>query len=380
MEEHKIFVSRSFDKRDAAVTEAVMNSCRAAGFIPVRTERASQSLPRDKIRDAIAESRVFLGVFTHDPERDASTKPWLITELGMAEFARLPILLFIEEGVKYEPADHIASWAVFDRDDIQTLSLDVVRALVELREDALLLQGGTDGVDAHPYRFTVDDLQMEITDDGSLVQERHIEVESLNTALRALRPTGKIITSSRLLGYHQSELEFRAGTSPVEMVFDIKRNDPSEVSYQVSFEPALERGETAAFTVTHRSRGSLPLCQEHLDQVRAGTYGTKDASRQGHAVKVPTNRLTMELRFPDGYPITECQPQLAVTLRNRVGDSALTEAEFDRIKHQFRIRHNRLELEVEFPKLDYAYYFTWHPPGAESLPSAIGHPLRGEND
>ena len=372
MDEYKVFVSRSFDPVDAQVVNTVLDFCRAVGFTPIRTERASRSLPREKIRDAIAEARVFIGILTVDPDREFTTKEWLVTEIGMAEFANLPILLFIEEGVKYEPAHHITSYAHFRRDDLPALWQSVVQSLVELREDSRVLWGSTSAETEQPYRFLVDDVLIEIGEDGTLRHERHLEVQSLISSLRALRPIEKIITSSRLLGYHDSVFDFRPGPGSPEMNFEVRSDNPKDVSYQVGFESPLSHMETASFTVVHTSRGSVPLTREQVELTRPGVYvSVGDIARQGHAVKAPTDSLSLLVRFPDAYRISECSPQVVVTLRDRVGESNTVQAELDRIRQGFRVRHNRLELEVEFPKLDHAYYFTWRPPTASAVPQGM---------
>src|SRR5665647_641353 len=100
MDEYRIFVSRSFDSRDKDLVDTLLRFCRAAGFPPIKVERPSPSLPRDKVREAISDSRVFLGLLTQDHDlASGATKEWLTTEIGMAEFAGLPIVLFIEDGV-----------------------------------------------------------------------------------------------------------------------------------------------------------------------------------------------------------------------------------------------------------------------------------------
>lgn len=377
MESYKIFVSRSFDPRDEEVVSPALAFCEAAGFEPIQTDRASAQLPRDRIRDAISEARAFVGLLTRDPEREFTTKEWLITEIGMAEFAGLPILLFVEEGVAYSPAHHITSYTTFSRDDLVALCRKLVRSLVELREDSRALLGGSDLAERSPYRFLVDDIVFDVDEDGTLTQTRYIEVQSQISELRALRPIEKIITSSRLLGYYESVLDFQPTTRSVEMSFETRDNSPMEVSYQVSFDSALNKDETAAFTVTHRSRGSLPLSREQLEAILQGSYlRGNETARQGHAVKIPTGRLSLAVRFPESYQISRCSPQIAVTLRDRVGDSASAQAELDRVRHNFRIRHNRLEVEIEYPKTDHAYYFTWRPPKGSSLPAGMAEPFQ----
>lgn len=377
MDEYKIFVSRSFDARDKELTDLVVDYCRAAGYVPMQTDRASGTIPRDKIREALIEARVFLGLLTLDPDRTGATREWLITEIGMAEFARLPILLFLEEGVTFSPGDHLTSYTCFRRDNPHALCQAVVQALVELREDSRVVWGNKVRSTDSPYRFVVDDVLMEVTPDGRLRQERHIEVQSLISELRAIHPISRIITSSSSLGYFDSAFEFHAGDQSSGAEFEIRRNDPTEVSYQVHFRAPLARDEQAAFTVVHESRGSLPLTQEMLRSIRKPGDPLTNHARQGHAVKVATDRLALALKFPDAYGIAQCSPKLVVTLRDRVGDSVVAQNELERVGHNFKIRHNRLELEVEHPKLDHAYYFTWRPPTHSSLPESLTEPPAG---
>lgn len=380
MNEYKIFVSRSFDGRDKDVVEPILELCRATGYVPIQTERASQNVPREKIREALTESRVFLGILTLDADRPGGvTKEWLVTEIGMAEFARLPIILFLEQGVVFRPADHITSYQHFSRDRPFDLWKMVVRALVELREDSRVVWGNEIGNGDRPYKFAVDDVAIEIGPDGTLKHERHIEVVSLINSLRAIAPIRKTITSSEKLGYHDSTFAFGHGTRGAESKFQLRVNTPSEVSYQVLFPQSLHKDSVTDFTVVHESRGSLPLSREDLSELRRADYiTTSDVARQGHSVHVNTDRLTMSLRFPDGYPVEACRPRLSVTLRDRVGDSVQAQTEYDRICHNFKVRHNRIELELEYPKVDHAYYFEWTPPRLADLPENFPRTIASE--
>ena len=97
MDLYKLFVSRSFDQSDAEVIKPVLEFCKAVGFEPVDTERATSTVPVDKVREAISDSRAFLGLLTRDMSASAGssrTHDWVTTEIGMAEFARLPIVFF----------------------------------------------------------------------------------------------------------------------------------------------------------------------------------------------------------------------------------------------------------------------------------------------
>lgn len=217
-------------------------------------------------------------------------------------------------------------------------------------------------------------MQIEILPDGRLRHKRHVEVQSLISELRALQPISKVITSSELLGYFDSELDFHPGHGAEGSRFEVRRNDPCEVAYQVLFASPLARDERADLSVVHHSRGSIPLTKEALNAVHRDGEALTNQARQGHAVKVATDRLTVTMMFPDAYRISECSPKLVVTLRDRVGDSSVAQKELERICHSFKIRHNRLELDVENPKLDHAYYFTWRPPSEDSLPEGLRMP------
>lgn len=99
--------------------------------------------------------------------------------------------------------------------------------------------------------------------------------------------------------------------------------------------------------------------------------GSRTVARQGHAIRVPTDRFSLRIEFPPGYPIDECVPKATVTLRNGAGSSQLSAAEAERVQQAFKVRHNRLEVEIEQPKLDHAYYFEWRPPRAGTLPQDL---------
>lgn len=108
---------------------------------------------------------------------------------------------------------------------------------------------------------------------------------------------------------------------------------------------------------------------EEIDRLQQLGYQTKrPVSRQGHAIRVPTDRFALRIQFPRGYPIAEFSPKATVTFRNGAGKSQLSAAEADRVQSSFRVRHNRLELEIEQPRLDHAYYFEWRPPSDHNLP------------
>ena len=375
MDLYKLFVSRSFDQSDAEVIKPVLEFCKAVGFEPVDTERATSTVPVDKVRDAISDSRAFLGLLTRDTSGSAGstrTHDWVTTEIGMAEFARLPIVLFVEEGVEYRPGEHITSYGKFSREDPQGLWQALVRSLCELRENPSVRAGGTVELGSDNYRFLVDDVELEVKADGRLRYTRFIEVESRVPELRQLFPIHRIITSSQHLGYFDGTLEFQGLPSHSTPSLRREQESPRDVSFIVEFDPPLSEGDRASFSVTHESRGSLPLVMDDIELLRKLDYmAGKLVSRQGHAIRVPTDRFSLRVEFPSGYQITDCLPKATVTLRNGAGSSQLSRSEAERVQAAFKVRHNRLEVEIEQPKLDHAYYFEWHPPRADALPEGL---------
>lgn len=375
MDEYKLFVSRSFDATDVDVIEPVLGFCRAAGFEPVDTERATSAVPVDKVRDAISDSRAFLGILTRDSSVSAGgsrTHDWVTTEIGMAEFARLPIVLFVEEGVEYRPGDHITSYGRFSRENPLGLWQSLVRSLCELRENSSVRAGGKVEVGSDNYRFLVDDVELEVKSDGRLRHTRFIEVESRVPELRQLFPIHRIITSSQHLGYFDGTLDFHALPSHSTPSLRREQDSPRDVSFVVEFDPPLSEGDRASFSVTHESRGSLPLVIDDIEHLKRLDYmAGKLVSRQGHAIRVPTDRFSLRVEFPSGYPIADCSPKATVTLRNGAGSSQLSRSEAERVQSAFKVRHNRLEVEIEQPKLDHAYYFEWRPPRTGALPDGL---------
>lgn len=374
MDDHKIFVSHSFHDLDRALSDLVLKYCESCGFSPIDTPRAATVGVTEKILDAIAEARVYLGLVTLDHDRPAEVPYWLGVEYGMAKRAGLPVLLFFEEGASYPPAQDDQSLGKFSRSDPHGLCQSVVKALVETREKyRTVWQGDTDS--AMPsYRILVDYTQIEVLPDGRLRHERYIKLESRENGVRATRAISKIITSSPDLGYFDAEApRFIAGPTAPEATFELISNSPNEFRYRVRFTPPLAENECADFTVIHTSRGSLPLSAEWIRGIRSANDNDRPVARQGQAVSMATRRLLLSLSFPDEYGIEDCKPTVAVTA---IEDIAVGQHEFERqrIRGDLKVRRNRLELEVENPKVGFAYYLTWVPPRESGLPPGLRRP------
>ena len=390
MRKYKVFLSCSFDPEDRPVVGVVEELCRAVGFEVLPTDRASVHSVPDKVKAALGEADLVVALLTRGSKLETTPptwlpRSWLIAELGMAFEARKPVAVLKESGVRAENLVGTAyTYLEFDRRAIQgqldeaavEFITSLVSFLVETKE--AFPRELPEGEPRHSvYCLDEDDLTFEILPSGALLSEEHMLIRSRVPELARISQR-KIITSSSRLGYKGSELRLErslAKRRKTQVTLEVRRLEDREVQYDIVFSPPLGRNDTIDVTIVHTCSGSLPLVLEDAeDLIETDDYiFDEPIARQGKAVKVPTSRLSMEVRFPPGY--RPSNSRFEAVLRDRMGRGVDSESECDRVRRdgEWRELYNRLRLEVPRPKLEQAYYISWTPPrdAQTDVPSAL---------
>ncbi|MBW2739892.1 MAG: hypothetical protein JRE64_13840 [Deltaproteobacteria bacterium] len=366
----KGFLSCSFSKEDKWLKEFFEKYIKSLGFQLIVYDFQEPATIPNGIKEQIQMCDCLIALVTRRFKVENSDKyvcpAWLSTEMAWANSYGIPTATLVEEGVSLEGFPKIERYDTFNRDNLINNLPKITKYLQNLRD--FLIEHDIGSLVPSPIlmRNFIDSIS-EIRSEGESLFGSNVIMTALSDNLKFCYHSTTLETKCLGQSVKSKKFEFVVLDKPehIEVTHAIDRNDDDVFRWRIFFEPPLAEGETVKYYYKRISRNNKSYTLEEAEEkMKApGFPFSEPAAFTDWSIIYPTERLRLEVSFPEGYIIKS--PRFLVTL-DRSGN--VSEPEMKRLQENkfFEIRKvldkTRLVLDVQRPLWGYRYWVLWTPP------------------
>lgn len=342
--------------------------------------------PIEKERELIKGSDGFLGLLTPDQKTDDGTflaSSTVITECGMAYAEDKPIQLFAINGiaptsVQLAQANAIPRLSILNAESPERLALEadnvrqVIRTLIEFKQQIDRVYEGKEKSRDALFTYRHFRIEQEIVSPEELRIHNSIDavvLENISTHTHASRLLCERDTGSGIQleeGNWQFKL-FRPlnCTATVRIV----QNDYSSFRFNIDFDPPLPAGADLKYEYRRKHSNYFPYTESELRElvsegkVKHRVMAEHAMIGQDFFVTQPTDLLTIRMRFPPGYRISEYKGLVC-----HAKSEQIHERETERVNKCIELELDDFDkiytlcMDVSDPHLHLSYYLLYSPP------------------
>lgn len=375
MEKLDAFLSCSFREEDKAVNRAFAELCAALNIRCSNFDSGSVTIPSEASKKELEGKALLIAVCTRRDERkDGSynTSGAVRSEIDFAYALKIPVQLFIEEGVELAGFEHQYGTAVtFSRDNLSDLSQvqKIIKTLFRVREETLAGLGVSDGHsdDATKAEFIHSRIFQTLRNEKPYwaykVHKKTIFAERSQPYVNA----GAWLEDYQTTPDDAPPFEFESrvfGSSGVEQIKEIiKRIDERAVSAILQFLPAPQEGDWIEYETSTYSPFLVPMWLSETDpkfeiKLKKGTF----RSHTGFIATNDTDLLTVEQRFPRSMNLSprDVHP-FAARFTSEIDDEVPSETKRIVSKSQFIGDELVSKIEIRRPIRHLMYGMAWTP-------------------
>jgi hypothetical protein len=369
------FLSCSFRPDDESVNRLFFELCGALNIRCSNVDAGSVLLPAEVARKQLEDQALLIAICTRRDEKKNGLFDMPVAvrnEIGIAYGMKIPIQLFVEDGVELGGFEtHFGTFLTFRRDSLSSPSAlsDIVKTLSGNREGILTKQRASDhySIDATKAKFVhVRTHMLERSGQPFWAVKVHKKTEFADTSepyvnIAYWLEDYQVIPHDAPLFDFTSQVFGASGVERIEQT--IKRKDRRGITAVLQFLPAPREGDWIEYETAAYSPFIIPMWLSETDEnivtkLKTGSF----RSTSGFVATNDTELLTAEQRFPRSMKLTprDIYP-FAATYTNEINYEVPQETK--RITHSCEFIGEELvsKIEVGGPVRDYMYGIAWNP-------------------
>ncbi|MEA3282878.1 MAG: hypothetical protein U9Q68_10080 [Euryarchaeota archaeon] len=367
----KGFLSCSFSKEDEWLVELFKKYIESLGFqlIVYDFQEPATTIPNG-IKEQIQTCDCLIALVTKKLKVEGSDEyvcpAWLPTEMAWANSYGVPTATIVEEGVSLEGFPKIERYELFNRGKLMDSLPKIIKYLQNLRD--FLVEHDIGSLVPSPIlkRNFIDSIS-EIRSDSESLFGARVKMTALSDNLKFCYHSTTLEVKCLGQSVKSKRFKFVVLEKPehTKMTHAIVRNDDDVFKWRIIFEPPLAKGETLTYYYKCISRNNQPYTlEEAKERMEAtGFPFSEPTANIDWSITYPTERLRIEVSFPEGYMIES--PRFLVAI-DRCGNVSEIEGRRLRENKSFEIRKvldkTRLVLDVKRPLWGYKYWVLWTTP------------------
>ena len=371
----KGFLSCSFSKEDEWLKELFKKYIESLGFELIVYDFQETTTISNGIKEKIQMCDCLIALVTRRFKVEGSDEyicpAWLSTEMAWANSYGIPTATLVEEGVSLEGFPKIERHELFDRDNLIDNISKITKYLQSLRD--FLIEHDIESLVPSPIltRNFIHSVS-KIRSDSMSIDGAQVTMNALSDNLKSCEHLAIVEAKSIGQSVKSKKFEFVVLDKPdhIEVSHAIVRNDDDVFRWRIIFNPPLAEGETVKYYYRRISRNNQSYTLEEAEErMKApGFPFPEPVSFKDWSIIYPTERLKIEISFPEGYIIRS--PRFSVSL-DRSGN--ISESEMQRLQKNKSFENTRvldetrLVLDVQRPLLGYRYWVIWTPPPSRSV-------------
>ncbi|MCD6492972.1 MAG: hypothetical protein J7K36_04110, partial [Archaeoglobaceae archaeon] len=220
------------------------------------------------------------------------------------------------------------------------------------------------------YKRNLVESILKVQPDGKFVNEVQITTTALEDGVETFDHFFE--PNHRANNVDLKPLQFDCGleNESKKVSYEIFRESKDSFKFQDKNTPPLKRNEKITYYFKYTpNKIDIPFTIEEAESspVIAG-LNLKNVATDSWLIIVPTERLKLEIRFPDKYEIKNPSFSVALGYTNNIFES-----EIERLKKENAFKLNRfagriqMTLNVVRPLIGYAYWMYWTPPSEKEV-------------
>ena len=368
----KAFLSCSFAEEDKEIVDFFQRVIKAFDIEPLLYDYQEIGHVPDKVKENIVATDCLIAIVTKRKKIEGSeywTCPdWIQSEVTLANALNKPVAIFFEDCVSIEGLmglderrQPFARGEIIRDIDKITKFLFNLRNYLEATYQAEFLQGPVALRHYIHAEERIESRERTVLTCEILMESLIDELESMPHSLMLEDTTPDLTTEPEKFEFDCQEMPAGMKVTP-----EIIMATAQKFLWKVVFDPPLKRGERVKYAFeTVRPNYRPYTYEEMLERINQGTYEYKEPvceACEWH-VTYPATELQFVTRFPRGYEIANCHPQV------RIGEARLkAEKELARIKEGGFFEAKKeffswiLSLRVPKPLQGHTYYTFYEPP------------------
>lgn len=301
---------------------------------------------------------------------------WLPTEMAWANSYGKPIVTLVEDRVDLEGFPNIERYERFNRDSLMKDLPKITKFLLGVR-DLLTERDIASSVPSPILIRNLIDSTLEIWSKDETLFGAQVFMTALSDNLATCHHSSTLDYRSFGLSVKCKTFKFAVIEKPkhVSVTHNIERHEDDQFLWKIIFDPPLAEGERVKYYYKCVGRNSKPYTLEEAEK-RVSTSGfpfSEPVAFSDWFIMYPTERLRLEVSFPDGYIVKSPRIRVDIGSSGNVSKTEMQRLQENKCFEVKRLMDRiRLILDVPKPYWGYKYWILWTPPSKSELPLRYG--------